>query len=406
MRQRAVRTALLSLAVTAVLGATTAGTALAPAYAAGPATATTATAPGRERGSGHEATRAALRRLVEEGRLPGAAAVARDGRGTWFGSAGVADTGTGAKRTADDRFRAASITKVFIATVLLQLAAEGRLGMDDTVEKWLPGLVRGNGNDGRRVTLRQLLNHTSGIPNHTEDPAFQHNSSGKGFPEHRYDTHTPESLVALAMTYPPRSAPGEKPVYSNTNYVLAGLVIEKATGRTYAEEVTRRVIEPLGLRGTSFPGTGARMPAPHPVGYSRFHDDAPDAPVHDATEQNMTWLGAAGDLISTAGDLDRFHRALFRGDLLPPDRLAEMLDGVPGQGGMRYGLGVQSAELTCGVTVVGKDGRTNGSMSATVGTVDGRHQLTFNINGDWLQDTSLYFDVMEAEFCGKVPGRS
>ncbi|GAA4888293.1 serine hydrolase domain-containing protein [Streptomyces coeruleoprunus] len=392
MQQRSARTALLALALAVTVGAAT----LAPsAHAARPG-----------HGHGHEATRTALRDLVVKGGLPGVAAQTQDGRGRWFGSAGHADTATGRQRSAGDHFRGASITKTFIATVLLQLDAEGKLSLDDTVETWLPGLVQGNGYDGNKITLRQLLNHTSGIANYTDDPAFAHNAAGPGFPEHRYDTHTPEELVAIALRYPPRPDPQRTPSYSNTNFVIAGMVIEKATGRSYGQEVTRRIIRPLKLRGTSFPGTAPQMPKPHPVGYSRLHQDAPDAEIHDATEQNMTWLGAAGDVISTSGDLNRFHRALMRGELLPPAQLKEMLDEVPAEDGFGYGLGVEFAELSCGVKVVGKSGRTNGSLSAMVGTRDGEHQLTFNINGDWLRDPSLYVNVIEAEFCGRVPART
>ncbi|MFF7769977.1 serine hydrolase domain-containing protein [Streptomyces massasporeus] len=390
MQQRAARTVSIALAV-----ALSAGTAaLAPAAQAAEPT------------HGHEATRTALRALVEKGSLPGAAATVRDAHGRWFGRAGHADTGTGRKRTAGEHFRGASITKTFVATVLLQLEAEGRLDLDDTVERWLPGLVHGNGYDGSKVTLRQLLNHTSGIANHTDDPGFIHDTAGPGFPEHRYDTYQPEDLVAIALKHPPRPGPQREPSYSNTNFVLAGMVIEKATGRSYAQEITRRIIRPLKLRGTSFPGTAPEMPKPHPVGYSRLHQDTPDAEIHDATEQNMTWLGAAGDVISTGGDLNRFQRALVKGDLLPPRQTKEMLDEVPAGHGIGYGLGVEFARLSCGVKVVGKSGRTNGSLSAMVGTQDGEHQLTFNINGDWLPDSSLYVDVIEAEFCGKVPSRT
>ncbi|WDV49202.1 serine hydrolase [Streptomyces coeruleorubidus] len=354
----------------------------------------------------HEATRTALHDLVERGGLPGVAAKVRDGKGSWFAEAGYADTGTGRERSPGDHFRGASITKTFVATVLLQLEAEGGLSLDDTVESWLPGLVRGDGYDGDKITLRQLLNHTSGIANYTDDPAFLHDAAGPGFPEHRYDTHTPEELVAIALKHPPLPDPETTPVYSNTNFVIAGMVVEKATGRSYAQEITRRIIRPLKLRGTSFPGTSPHMPKPHPVGYSRLHQEAPDAPIHDATEQNMTWLGAAGDVISTSGDLNRFQRALLKGELLPPKQMKEMLDEVPAGGGLGYGLGVEFAQLSCGVKVVGKSGRANGSLSAMVGTQDGKHQLTFNINGDWLPDPSLYINVIEAEFCGKVPSRT
>ncbi|MGA5895803.1 serine hydrolase domain-containing protein [Streptomyces venetus] len=390
MKQRAART--VSLALAAALSA--AGAALAPAAQAA------------QQGHGHEATRAALRDIVDKGGLPGVAAKVRDNRGSWFAAAGHADTATGRKRSAADHFRGASITKTFVATVLLQLEGEGELSLDDTVEKWLPGLLRGNGYDGDAITLRQLLNHTSGLAEYTDDPAFIHGAAGPGFPEHRYDTHTPEELVAIALKYPPRPDPRTAPSYSNTNFVVAGMVIEKATGHSYAHEITRRIIRPLKLRGTSFPGTSPLMPKPHPVGYSRLDQETPDAEIHDATEQNMTWLGAAGDVISTSGDLNRFQRALIKGELLPRAQMREMLDEVPAGGGFGYGLGVEFAELSCGVRVVGKTGRTNGSLSAMVGTPDGEHQLTFNINGDWLQDPKLYTDVVEAEFCGKVPARA
>ncbi|TSB17980.1 serine hydrolase domain-containing protein [Streptomyces benahoarensis] len=389
MKQLAARTVSCALAWTLAAGAV----ALAPAaHAAQP-----------ER-DGHGATRAALRALVDKGGLPGAAATVRDGKERWSAAAGYADTATGRERApGSEHFRGASITKTFVATVLLQLEAEGKLSLDDTVEAWLPGLVQGNGYDGNTITLRSLLNHTSGIANHTDDPAFAHDATGLGFPEHRYDTHTPEELVATALKYPPRPDPEEKPFYSNTAFVIAGMVIEKATGRPYAEEVARRIIRPLKLSGTSFPGTSPRMPDPHPVGYSRLDQKGPDAEIHDATEQNMTWLGASGDAISTSGDLNRFQRALMKGALLPPAQMTEMLDEVPAEGGTGYGLGVEFAQLSCGVKVVGKSGSTNGSLSAMVGTRDGEHQLTFNANGDWLQDSSLYVNVIEAEFCGKVP---
>ncbi|MFG2225004.1 serine hydrolase domain-containing protein [Streptomyces sp. NPDC048644] len=399
MNRQATRNALLAFAVTASVGATS----LAPAHATAaagnhPKSPATAVAPA----GSHEATQSALQKAVDKGGLPGISAEVRDRTGTWNGSAGVADTATGRKRSADEHFRAGSITKMFIATVILQLADEGRLSLDDKVEKWLPGLVRGNKNDGRTICLQELLNHTSGLYSHTDDEEFKVNASGKNFPQHRYDTYTPEQLVAVAMQHPPKSDARTNPWYSNTNYVLAGMIIEKVTGHSYAYEATQRIIKPLKLHGTSFPGTAAQLPSPHPVAYSRLHDENPDAPIHDATEQNMSWLGASGELISTTGDLNRFERALMRGELLPPARMKEMLEEVPAGNNTGYGLGVEFATLDCGVQVVGKTGRTNGSLSGVVGTADGEKQLTFNINGDWLTDSAVYTDVIEAEFCGKA----
>ncbi|WP_030662168.1 serine hydrolase [Streptomyces rimosus] len=393
-----VRTTALTLALTAVLATGPA------AAAAAPGNRTDGHRPETRRSDSHRATQDALRAVVEQGGLPGVAAEARDGRGRWFGSAGHADTGTHRERTRAEHFRAASITKTFIATVLLQLEEEKALSLDDTVEKWLPGVVRGNGNDGRAISLRQLLNHTSGLFNYTSDPEFAHRTSGRGFPGHRYTTYRPADLVALAMKQPPRTTSGQAS-YSNTNYVLAGMVIEKVTGHSYAHEVQRRILTPLKLRETSFPGLRPRMPLPHPTAYSRLHQKQPDAPVVDATAQNMSWLGAAGEIISTTGDLNTFFRALTRGQLLGPEATRKMFATVPAEtGGWRYGLGIESVTLSCGVTVVGKTGRANGSVSGVVGTADGDHQLTFNINGDWLGDAASYVGVVEAEFCGARNG--
>ncbi|MFD3513367.1 serine hydrolase domain-containing protein [Streptomyces sp. NPDC058657] len=392
-QRRAIRTASLTLALAASLTAAT----LVPAAYAQPSGVRADQADG-----GHGATRAALRAMVEAAGQPGIGAAARDARGDWFGTAGAADTGTGRKYRAKDHFRVASITKVFIATVVLQLEAEGRLRLDDTVEQWLPGLLQGNGYDGRKVTLRQLLNHTSGIANYTEDRAFINNAAGPGFLEHRYDTHTPEELVAVALKHAPPRDPKLGPYYSNTGFVIAGMVIEKVTGRSYGREVARRILHPLKLRDTSFPGTSPYLPKSHPVAYSKFHQSDP-APIHDATEQNMTWLGASGDAISTTGDLNRFQRALVQGKLLPQAQMKDMLTEVPVNKYSSYGLGVEFATLSCGVKVVGKSGRTNGSLSAMVGTQDGKHQLAFNVNGDWMPNGQYYVDVVEAEFCGKLP---
>ncbi|MEU7200705.1 serine hydrolase domain-containing protein [Streptomyces sp. NPDC045470] len=388
-RPAATRATALALAVTAVLATGPAAEAATPQHGTGR----------------HQAIRQALRDVVEKGGLPGVVAEIRDGRGRWSGSAGYADTSTHRERTRADHFRAASITKVFLATVLLQLAEEGVLDLDDSVEKWLPGLVRGNGNDGRAVRLRQLLNHTSGLANYSEDAEFARRSSGPAFPGHRYDTYRPTDLVALALKRPPHSAPGKAARYSNTNYLLVGMIIEKATGRSYAHETERRILAPLRLRETSFPGLDPRMPLPHPTAYSRLRQKQPDAPVVDATEQNMSWLGAAGDMISTTGDLNTFFRALTEGQLLGPAATRAMFTTVPAEvAGYRYGLGIESVTLSCGVTVVGKTGRANGSVSGVVGTRDGGHQLTFNINGDWTGDAATYVGVVEAEFCGARKG--
>ncbi|MFM9592979.1 serine hydrolase domain-containing protein [Streptomyces scabiei] len=383
MQVRAARTARAVLvAVTAVAAA------LAPAVSAVAAPA----------GTDHTATRKAMGAAVKDG-VPGVALQAKDGRAVWKAGSGVGDTRTGKPRSAHDRYRVGSITKTFVSTVLLQLEAEGRLSLDDKVDQWLPGLVRGNGHDGRTVTLRQLLNHTSGISDYTSDEEFGRTYFLKdGFFRHRYDTIPPERLVAVAMKHEPDFAPGTDWSYSNTNYVLAGLVIGKATGHPYGDEVRARVIEPLGLRSTLVPGTYPKVPGPSSRAYGKLARTA-TGPTYDVTELNPSLAHAAGEMISDSGDLNRFYSALLKGRLLPPKQLAEMkttveIDEIPGAG---YGLGLIERRLSCGITVWGHGGGIHGSTSEAVTTSDGRRSLAFNFNGDWTGDPEA---IVEAEFCG------
>ncbi|MEV3992968.1 serine hydrolase domain-containing protein [Streptomyces sp. NPDC049837] len=381
-----VRKALPAAAVAAALAAT--------AFTA-PATAGERT--GRP-GGDHRQTQAAADALVRAG-APGVLAQAQDRHGTWNGTAGVADRTTGRPRLPQDRYRVGSITKPFVATVLLQLEAEGRLDIDDTVERWLPGVVRGNGHDGRKITLRRLLNHTSGIYDVTSDPGYREKVFGPAFLQHRYDTWTPRRMVAIAMTHRPDFAPGTDWSYSNTNYLLAGMVIEKVTGRPYGKEVERRIIKPLKLRATSIPGTDVTMPEPSGRAYSKLFA-GPDAAIHDLTELNPSIAGPAGEMISNSADLRRFVRALMTGGLLPQKQLKEMTTTVPigkDAPNARYGLGLMVQKLSCGKEVWGHNGGIHGSTSDMVSTRDGGHTLALNVNGDWAGDTQA---VVEAEFCG------
>ncbi|MEU2441125.1 serine hydrolase domain-containing protein [Streptomyces rubradiris] len=373
------RTAVTGTAVL-LLSAALAG----PALAAGPA-------PGA-----HTGTRAAVRAAVAAG-VPGATATARDAHGTRSTAAGRGDVRTGRPRSADDRFRVGSITKTFVATVLLQLAAEDRLSLDDPVDTWLPGLVRGHGHDGRRISVRRLLNHTSGIHDYLADDGFRRDRfTEDGFFRHRYDTLAPRDLVAVAMRHAPDFAPGASWGYSNTNYVLAGLVIERVTGRPYAAEVTRRIITPLRLTATSLPGTRTGLPRPSARAYSTF--GAPGGPARDVTALNPSLASAAGEMISDSADLARFYGALLGGRLLPPRELGEMETTVDTKvlPGVWYGLGLMDIRLACGTHVWGHSGGIHGSVSEAAATADGRHALAVNFNGDWSGDTSAVFDE---EFC-------
>ncbi|MET8859922.1 serine hydrolase domain-containing protein [Streptomyces sp. NPDC004579] len=376
---------------TALVGAIAAGIAVTQAGIA-------AAAPAKD---GHAPTRQALETAVHDG-VPGVTATAVDPRGTWSATAGVGDLRTGAPRSTADRYRVGSITKTFISTVLLQLEAEGRLSLDDTVDTWLPGVVRGNGNDGTGITVRQLLNHTSGIFNYTADDGFGATYLTKdGFLRHRYDTLTPEQLVAVALSHEPDFAPGTSWNYSNTNYVLAGMVIEKVTGRSYASQIRDRIIKPLNLHATSLPGTRVTVPGPHSRAYSKLTGTT-TGPTYDVTALNPSWASSAGEVISDSADLNRFYTALLRGRLLPREQLKEMkstvrIDGFPDGG---YGLGLVELKLSCGVRVWGHDGGIHGSSTVALTTADGRRSLAFNFNGDWAGDSLA---VVEAEFCGTRP---
>ncbi|MEV0978152.1 serine hydrolase domain-containing protein [Streptomyces sp. NPDC049915] len=346
----------------------------------------------------HDATRAAVRAQVAAG-VPGVTVTAQDGRHTWKDTAGVGDLRTGAPRSTADRYRVGSITKTFVATVLLQLEAEGRLSLDDSVEKWLPGVLDTNGYDGSKITVRMLLNHTSGVFNYTaDDTVIRTYFTKDGFYAHRFDRMTPGQLLAIALAHRPNFAPGTSWNYSNTNYLLAAQIVEKVTGRPYGEEIRRRVIAPLHLTGTSVPGTRPALPQPSSRAYGKLARET-TGPTYDVTELNPSLAYGSGEMVSDSADLNRFYRALLGGALLPPQQLKEMkttvkAGDIPDAG---YGLGLIDRKLSCGVHVWGHDGGIHGSSSVAVTTADGRHSLALNLNGDWTGDTDA---VVEAEFCG------
>ncbi|WP_410657996.1 serine hydrolase domain-containing protein [Amycolatopsis sp. lyj-112] len=354
----------------------------------------------------HAKVQQILDQTVTDDGLPGILSDIRDGREPWFGTAGAGDTETGRERRRQDRFRIGSATKTFTSTVMLKLAAEGRLSLDDTVEKWLPGEVRGNGNDGTKITIRNLLNQTSGLFPYTSDESVVPKYFTPAFLDHRFDTMRPEEMVKLAVAHPPMFAPGTAWAYSNSNYALAGIIIEKATGRSYAEEVEQRITRPLGLTATYVPGfRETKLRGPHGRAYSTLWVTEPGADVYDVTDMNASWAWAAGGMVSTAGDLQNFYRALLGGRLLPPSQQKEMFTTVSTEGSgwpvpnARYGLGVFSQTLSCGVTAWGGGGMIHGSWTNAMGTADGRHTVVTNINGDWGNPIGIFTKVLEAELC-------
>ncbi|MFE4971355.1 serine hydrolase domain-containing protein [Kitasatospora sp. NPDC056651] len=343
----------------------------------------------------HAPTRAAMERAVRDG-APGVLVTVADGESRWVGTAGVADRRTGRPPRPADHFRVGSITKTFTAVLVLQLEAEGRLSVDDTVEKWLPGMVRGHGHDGRRITVRQLLNHTSGVYNYLNDPALH--QIGPIWLQHLHDTWTPEELLAVAMSKPPAANPGERFVYSNTNYLLAAMIVERITGSSYEHELRRRIIDPLHLRGTSSPGTRESLPRPSGRAYSTAQVQLPPPGV-DVTEFNPSALRASGEIISTADDLNRFYRALLAGRLLPRAQLREMTTTVPA-GIDHQGLGLVRMTTSCGIELWGHRGGGYGFEALTVSTRDTRHRMTLYFNTDRLAlQGAAARDLADAEFC-------
>lgn len=329
-----------------------------------------------------------LPRLVVEGDAPAAAFLSR--RDSPAPRETYHSTGPGIRP--GDRFRAGSVTKTFVATVFLQLAGEGALQLSDTVDTHLPGLIRGHGNDGRRITLRALLTHTSGLYDYTEAlPATDPVVTGAAGPSAQ--PLTPATAVRTALNRPPVSAPGTY-AYSNTNYVLLGLVVQRVTGHPYSTEIRRRILTPLRLTGTSFPGARSTFPSPHSRGY---HRSPGDGTLLDVTEAGPRTAGAAGEMVSTLADLTRFYAALLGGRLLPPDRLATLLNTRTAHG--MYAMGIYPQKLSCGTTVWGHNGHITGSYVRAAATRDGRHVFVFRTNTDMLPDPDLEPALLEAEFC-------
>ncbi|MEV0168251.1 serine hydrolase domain-containing protein [Nonomuraea fuscirosea] len=266
----------------------------------------------------------------------------------------------------DGYVRIGSNTKTFTAVTLLQLVGEGKVNLDRPVDTYLPGLLRGKGVDGRRITVRQLLQHTSGLPEYTDFLA-------KGALPYQHVYFQPRELLDLALKNKAQFAPGTKWVYTNTNYIVAGLIIEKVTGRPAIEEITKRTIDRIGLTHTYFPNVGDQtLRTPHAKGY---HRDDPAKPRTDVTTYEPSQAWTAGQMISTPGDLNRFFSALLDGKLLKPAQLKQMRTTVKapelGPGG-RYGLGLIAVKLSCGGTAWGHGGAIPGYYTMNAAVDDGR----------------------------------
>ncbi|MBW8481871.1 serine hydrolase domain-containing protein [Actinomadura parmotrematis] len=303
------------------------------------------------------ALRERAQRLVADG-APGVIVMSRRGARTRYAAAGYADTATGRPMSGGLQFRIASVTKTFTATVVLQLAAEHRLRLDDTVDRWLPGLV-----PGAPITVRQLLQHTSGLPEYALDPRIQSDPARDW---------TPRELVGIALDQPRFTDGGWH--YANTNYILLGLIAEKATGRSFTAELNRRIIGPLRLTHTALPA-GTSFTAPYVHGYYGDYGD-----VSTLVSPSSGWT--SGGMISTAGDVARFHRALFGGRLLPAAEQRALTATIPVVDEGRaedYGLGVYRVRLSCGYAW-GHDGGWPGYRTWTYTRPGRQAVITYNSN--------------------------
>jgi D-alanyl-D-alanine carboxypeptidase len=290
-------------------------------------------------------------------------------------TSGVAEIGKDNPVPADGRFRISCITKVFVSVVVLQLAAEGKLELDAPVEKYLPGMVP----DGNKVTVRNLMQHTSGLFNHAD--SFQR--PGERFMRDRYKQYEPEELIGVAAQRPLNFEPGTKFEYSNTNYIVIGVLIKKVTGNSYADEIRSRILVPLGLKDTFLPGSDPTIPGPHARGYMKIKNK-----TEDVTLMNPSEACSAGEMISTTADLDRFLIALAGHELLTEKQFAELTKPLP-EGltlnlpmAEAYGLGIMRTPTASGVQLWGHGGGIPGYATFVGTTVDGETRVITSVTLD------------------------
>jgi peptidoglycan/LPS O-acetylase OafA/YrhL/CubicO group peptidase (beta-lactamase class C family) len=275
--------------------------------------------------------------VTADGRIPGAVVSVRTADGAaWTGAAGVADRDSAAPMAPETLVRIGSLSKLFTTVVALQLVEEGALELDAPVERWLPGLLP----DGDTITVRHLLQHRSGLYDYLEDRPFV--SQAYQQPERAW---APEELVAYATGFPLLFTPGEQGSwdYSNTNFVVLAMLVEQVTGNTLAAEIRARIAEPLGLEAT-FSTPPDEVEGPMARGYSEGVDQ---------TDVAMSMAFGTANIVTSMGDMRRFGEALFGGELLEPETLAEMQQFVDGKGrynmpALAYGLGLMRNRLPLG----------------------------------------------------------
>ncbi|MEU4176102.1 serine hydrolase domain-containing protein [Streptomyces sp. NPDC026589] len=374
---RSVRTLLATALILGITcGAAGPVSASAPADAAPGSRPVASGAPRSQDAPDARALRAAIDGLPRQDAVAALVRVGGTG-GSWRGSAGVHDLPSGRPADPAARFRAGSVTKVFTAAAVLQLAGERKLSLDRAARHYLPDLIPAAYGE---VTVRQLLDHTSGIP--------AADLPGRNLEEwyaHRFDVHTPRSMVASATAKEREFAPGVSQHYLNINYTVLGLLIERVTGHAYAREVSDRILRPLGLRSTYFPGAAPRIRGPHNRGYQVFATPGGGDELRDVTVWGPTDGWAAGDIISTTVDLERFTTALFGGRVVREPLLEEMFT-LPDASVRTYGSG-EPARFGAGLSlftlggrqVWGKTGGRWGYNSVVAATRDLSRSLVYSV---------------------------
>lgn len=306
--------------------------------------------------------------LVAEHGFPAAVGSVGDGRRTWDVVSDRRDA-FGARVPTDGYVRVGSNSKTYLAVVVLQLVEEGEVGLDEPVETYLPGLLRGEGIDGAAITVRQLLQHTSGLPEYLEHGEIE---VAEG-PDPRY--FDPRQLLDIGLSRPADFAPGTSIAYSNTNYVVLGLLAQRVTGAPLHELVEERVLERADLDETYVPRVGENgLRDRHVRGYHA--GPAAGTELVDVTDLDASWAWAAGDVVATPSDLGRFFVAVQDGTLLEPATVAEMQrtqEMDMGEGLVfHYGLGIQRVDLPDGTVAWGHGGDVHGFSTRVAATPDGR----------------------------------
>nr|WP_256985152.1 serine hydrolase domain-containing protein [Rhodococcus sp. 06-1059B-a] len=303
---------------------------------------------------------AVVDQLVSAG-APAAVIALRDGDSEWEGAAGVVERGSDEAASAADPLRIASITKSMVAAVVLQLVDEGKSTLETTVDDVLPGLLP------KPVTVRQLLDHTSGLPNYLQTLVP---SDAAGLVAAADDTYSDDELIALALAQPWPAAPGAQFSYSNTNYVVLGKIVAQLDGRSIADSLDERVFEPLQMTSTSYPSVAA-IPEDGLHGYILEGDT-----LVDISDVDPSIWSASAAVVSTVGDVNTFFRALFDETLLPRTLVDQMQQVTPSGYGLGLLVGGDACNPGAAEVVFGQRGNGFGYRTLSFSSPDGSRQVT------------------------------